>query len=124
MKSKAQLKSALFLATFLSTAPALATDFSQPILDLKDQPVLVQGAPLTLGIVAANALLADEKGLTGTQKIERFELAKKIYSGGSLELSEEERVRIKELVEKNYPPLVYARVIELLETNPTQEKTQ
>lgn len=103
------------LLTVALARPASATDFSQPVLDLENKPVLLNEKPVTFARVVANALLSDEKGLDGAEKLKRFALAQKIFNAtGDVELSDEERVLIKKQVETTYNSLVYARVIELL----------
>lgn len=75
---------------------------------------------LTLRRIIIDSLLLNERDLDGEQKLNRFNLAKKIHEADSIiEVTVEEAVLIKTLVNKRYSTLVYARVNEVLENQET-----
>lgn len=72
--------------------------------------------PVTLAYVVANALLAGGDKDDGAVKIEKYELATKVYgSTGDVQLTAEEIVTITRAVEKAFGPLIYAQAIALIE---------
>lgn len=82
----------------------------KPIMETKDKPLL-------LDKVCVNAVLSeipDEK-TTGEQKLQRFQLAKKIYGAGEIDVTAEEIVLLKDKIGKLYLPLVVGQVFEILE---------
>lgn|SRR5574343_1990159 len=87
---------------------------------MKTQKVVggkVEVVDLTLASVAIDALQSsfeDEKHLSGTDKVARFNLALKIFQNPEVELSSAEIVQIKDLVSKAYGPLIVGRVYEIL----------
>jgi len=63
-----------------------------------------------------NAILAPSKDDNGVTKIQKYELARKIYKGGEVELTSEEITVCKKAVEATYPsPLIVGQVVEMLE---------
>ena len=84
--------------------------------------------PFTLRKACTNVLVmreVDEKGrpkqLTGKEKVERYELAKKIHhSKGLVDLTVEEIALLKELVGRIYPPITVGQAFEILD--PHSEK--
>jgi hypothetical protein len=78
--------------------------------NMMGQDILVDGPISTLGSVAINALLAvfqDEQGLTGEEKLRRWELAVKIKrTQGELDLELEEVLLVKKLIGKAYGPAI------------------
>jgi hypothetical protein len=69
--------------------------------------------------IIVDALQANVKGeesIAGTEKVKRFQLAVKVYSGDEVELSAEDIALIKDLIGKLYGPLVVGRSYELLES--------
>lgn len=106
--------------------PALAVDFSQPILGADGKPIMAGGGKdaqtTTLGSICASALFAsypDEQNLSGEDKVKRAALAMKLYNGGEVSLSAEETALVKRLVAKAYAPLVVYRSWSMLD--PTTE---
>lgn len=76
------------------------------------------GAPVLMTGLCVNALLGDYQGetLTGTQKMARYTLAKKLTDcKEEAEITVEEASLIKELIAKAFGPLVVGRVYEVLE---------
>lgn len=102
-------------------------DFNQTLLSMNGEPIMTkdddEDIPMTLGNACCSALLAsirDDKA-DGTQKLNRFKLARKIQ--GSAEevdwavarLNSKQKRMILELAEKAWPTLIYARIHEALE---------
>ena len=118
-------KKTLVLALLLA-GPALATDFTKPILDFKGNvmPNCPQAKPdctdiVHLSDVAITALQAtypDEKDLSATEKVKRYALALKISNAKSdLHLEAEDIALLKTLIAKAYGPLIIGRAYELLD---------
>jgi hypothetical protein len=85
---------------------------------LEDQP----GRAFRLADACVNALLfnhTDEQGLSGEEKLKRFQLAKRIQQAktieGTTEVTAEEISLIKKLVAKLYGPVVLGPTYEALE---------
>lgn len=119
----------------------MLVDFTQKILDIDNNPILVDqstvldplgrviiengnpkmtgGKPLTLDIAVATALqnnYQDEQNLEPTMKLARFMLALKVYKSTTpVEVTIEELGYIKTVLNKQYGTLVYARAAKLLE---------
>lgn len=90
-------------------------DANKTITSLDGQPLKEGEREVTIGSVACNALLApfdDERGLSGEEKVKRFELAVKISKANGLpaEITVEDAALIKKLVAKLYAPLVVGQV--------------
>lgn len=87
------------------------------ILTLTGKPVGEDGAPLTnggkpmtVGACIVNALMGDASG-DGVAKANRYKLAVKLVSGGEVDLSPEDLVKIKESIgSSQYLPLVVGQV--------------
>lgn len=70
----------------------------------------------TVKVICTNALLAQyREPLEGKESFMRYELAKKINSGGIVDLKAEEITKIKELLPKLYSPLIVGLVYDILE---------
>lgn len=80
------------------------------------------GKPLTLADVAVTALTAalpDEQSLPMPERFARMELARKVWQGGHVEITTEDRDRIKGLLPRVYQGVLVPVVAsELLETDP------
>ena len=102
-------------------------DFTVVLKDLNGEDIIernlapdntAKSKPLTLGAVAANALLAqfeDEKNLSGEEKVKRYGLAMRVVSSKDAALKAEEVAEIKKLVAKAYSPLIVGRAWGLLD---------
>jgi len=82
--------------------------------------VKAEGQPpedITLRDVAIEALCraTEERGVTGTQKFERFAIAQRIHKGDPVDLKVEEVATLKERIGELFPPLIVGRAFELLE---------
>lgn len=76
------------------------------------------GKPVLLNSLCVNALLNEYQGemLSGTQKLERYKLAKRLHANESeAEITVEEAALIKELIAKAYSPLIVGNVYAALE---------
>lgn len=115
------------IALLLLSSSALAADFSAIILDMDNEPILEctdaardkpeckDKRPLTLGIVAARALLMPEQNIKSEDSLKRGQLALNIYKASKLELTAEEIALIKQQIAKNFGPLVTARTFPMLD---------
>ncbi len=78
--------------------------------------------PLTLGAAASAALLdsyPDEKDLSATERTDRLLLAMRVHKGGAIEITPEERDKMKRLLGKHWlGSLVAPRAWIMLETEP------
>lgn len=72
---------------------------------------------ITLGEVCVEALLSTdrENPISGTEKLERYNLAMEIHSGKKEVLSPEEIVLIKELVGKLYTTIIVGQAFPILD---------
>ena len=113
---------------------ALGTDFNQPVLDMDDAEIQSQGEDgatetLRLGDVCVNALMAtlQDDNADGTQKLKRFNLARKIKGRidedyQSVQINSKNKTMILDLVSKVYSTMIYGRLHEALEgTTETDE---
>jgi hypothetical protein len=83
---------------------------------MKDQNAQGEAIDATLKLSLVNALLAPGKQDAGVEKIQKYELAKKIYRGGEVELSTEEVTLCKSAVNETFPhPMVVGQINNMLE---------
>lgn len=96
----------------------MLVDVSNELKQLNGQPLMdnVNGEAVvvTFKDVIANALLSPVQKEQRVDKIRKYELAKKVYDGGKVDLNEEEIKLIKDRVGDVYPPIVVGPVFELL----------
>lgn len=117
----------LALGLLLST-PALAIDFSKPIIGLDGKAVVDEKTkqPITLGVVSTQALVSsypDEK-IDGVEKLKRGQLALKILdSKGDVTLTAEEVALLKNVIAKGFGPLVVSRAWPMLDGGVTPPST-
>ena len=99
-------------------------NFNAPVLDMNDNPISAgENEDLRLGNLCVNALMVsfDDDKADGTQKLKRFNLAKKIQGSASdndfptLRLNSKNKKMILDLAEQAYQTLMYARIYEALE---------
>jgi len=98
-------------------------DFTEALISLDGTAMKVDGGTekLTLGTVAVNSLLATlegDKNLAGTEKVKRYELAKKVFHQSSVVLTAEEISLIKQRIADAYGPLVVGVAWHLLDPQP------
>jgi len=100
------------------------TDFSRALKGLDGKPIKAQGKDVTLGSVSADALLAPEQQanprepapkIPGTEKVKRYELAKKVYKGGKVDVKAEDIALLKKVIAANYSALVVGQAWAMLE---------
>jgi len=98
---------------------------NQAIVGLNGKQIELLEKKLNLGDVCAEALVnnhPDEKGVAGKEKLERFELAIKVYKGKDVELTSEEITLIKKLVAFSYAPLVCGQVWKMIDPKSSDHK--
>ena len=113
---------------------ALGTDFNQPVLDMDDAEIQSQGEDgavetLRLGDVCVNSLMAtlQDDNSDGTQKLKRFNLARKIKGRidedyQSIQINSKNKTMILDMAGKVYGTMIYGRLHEALEgTTETEE---
>jgi len=84
---------------------------------LKDTNTKGEAVDATLEMCLINALLApmgQGKTEAGTEKLKKFNLAKKINDNKEVDLSADDIVLLKNRVGEVYPPLIVGQVYELL----------
>ena len=114
---------------------ALGTDFNQPVLDMNDAEIQSEGEDgavetLRLGDVCVNALMAtlQDDNSDGTQKLKRFNLARKIKGRidedyQSVQINSKNKTMILDMAGKVYGTMIYGRLHEALEgTTETEEE--
>lgn len=81
---------------------------------LKDRDT---GDEVTLGSVSVNALLMDEQGQNGEQKVRRAVLAFRIIDNPTttLDVSAEDVVLLKELIGRSMPTIVAGQALPMLD---------
>lgn len=106
--------------TSIKKGTDMQIDFGQKFVDLGDDPIVDdKGVALTLADAAMNGLVMqfqDEQGLSGEEKLKRWELALRIKrADGPLEVSAEDIALVKKVVAKSYAPLVSGQAWHMLE---------
>lgn len=88
-----------------------------------------KGEALTLKKVAVNSLLADAspgamgvRGLSPVEKMENYEIAKRIHTGTAKGLGVEDSKKVLDAIIRNYPPLICGRCREILDEEKDKEK--
>jgi hypothetical protein len=111
-----------FLETLAERKNIMKINFEQTLKDMdgKDITEGKEKKVLTLDKVCVNALLSENQDdrQSGEDKLKVFQLAKKIYGAGEVEVTAEEIVLIKNKVGRFYLPLVVGQVYEILEKTP------
>lgn len=94
-------------------------NFSESIKNLAGNSLKENGKEISIGNICANALLFEDKDdkMTGQEKLERYELAKKIFEKEKVDLTIEEIAKIKEIVGKYSSTLVVGQVYKYFENN-------
>jgi hypothetical protein len=68
----------------------------------------------TLKLAIVNALLSPVQKESGTDKVKKYELAKKVYTSDEVDLNEDEIKLIKDRVGEVFPPIIVGQVNEML----------
>jgi hypothetical protein len=113
---------------------ALGTDFNLPVLDINDVPIQTEGEggtteTLRIGDVCVNSLMAtlQDDNSDGTQKLKRFNLARKIKGRvdedyQAVQVNSKQKTLILDMAAKVYSTMIYGRLHETLEgTTETEE---
>jgi hypothetical protein len=88
----------------------------QKLTDIKGEELKDKDKSVYAKDIMVNALLVNDEKAEGTDKMERFLLAKKVSQAtNEISLKAEEIVLIKEMVGKVYSPLIVGQIYELLE---------
>jgi len=99
----------------------MQVDFSQPLITISGEPLYEdkeQSKSVLLKTICVNALLGvydDDAKLSGEEKLRRYQLAGRLYKGGTCEVTTEEVVLLKQLSARAYPALVCGQAMLLLE---------
>jgi hypothetical protein len=96
----------------LDVSKVLVRFDGKPLMDVDDNGASVDA---TVRRALVNALLAPNQKDSGVQKIQKYELARRIYTTDMVEVSAEEVVVLKKQVEELYPPLVCGQLCAMLE---------
>ncbi|MFP3246913.1 MAG: hypothetical protein RXR20_20535 [Paraburkholderia sp.] len=94
-------------------------DFSVALKSIGDIAIVDNGQPVTLKMVAINALLSNDeadRGQSGEEKYKRFKLADRIHASDTVEVSVEELALIKRLIGLIYPPVIVGSAYAALES--------
>lgn len=102
-------------------------NISQPVLDYENKEIKTdeKGGVLTYFDVFINSINSNVQGetpLTAEKKNQIFQLSKKMYSHKDPNFTPEELTLIKERVSKAYAPLVYGRVVEIIDGTANEEE--
>ena len=113
---------------------ALGTDFNLPVLDMNDAEIQSEGEDgtteiLRIGDVCVNSLMAtlQDDNSDGTQKLKRFNLARKIKGRidedyQAVQINSKNKTMILDMAGKVYGTMIYGRLHEALEgTTETDE---
>lgn len=82
---------------------------------MKDKDSKGKVVDATLKMAMINAVLAPVEKDSGIDKVKKYELAKMIFKGKTVDLTAEDITLIKKCVGDNFPPIVVGQVFELLE---------
>ncbi len=83
------------------------------LVNLKNEAMLTEGEPTTVGLILANIVLTPHKQKDGFRPLKAYELAKKFYDQEEVELDNSDFIQLKEIIEINdagYQPLVIAQL--------------
>jgi hypothetical protein len=100
----------------------MKVDFTKILTTLSGEPLIVNGASMTLALTATEGLLAapksGEKPLAATAALKRYELAKRIHDAReAIDITTEEASDIKNAVAVVWTPLVVGQACALIEGN-------
>jgi hypothetical protein len=69
----------------------------------------------TVGMAIINALLAPAEGDNGVKKVQKYELAMRVYKNDSVDITVEEATLIKECVGRAFAPIIVGQLFALLD---------
>ena len=94
-------------------------DFTTTLKTFDGTELKEDNTPVTFSSIAVNALMGnypEDKEQTGIQKLVRFKLAERIFTTpATVELTEEEKKLITDLVDKQFSILVVGKMHQFLE---------
>jgi len=109
-------------------------DFSQKLKNLKgdvlkevsidEETKKEESTDYTLGTAAVNTLFANEKDMTGEQKVKRYNLATKIFEMGKVDVTTDEIVLIKKVIGKFTTALIVGQAYKMLEKEEEKKEKQ
>jgi hypothetical protein len=83
---------------------------------MKDQDEQGQAMDATLRMAICNALLAPtQREEKGTEKLRKYELARKVFTEDTPELAAEDVALMKERILAVFPPLIAGQTVRMLE---------
>ena len=95
----------------------MKVNFSQVLLDLEGNALKDGGKDVTLGAMAAQALLAADPNTpeSGEEKARAYDVATKVYRGGEVELSVEDVSLTKKKIGQHMTAIVVGQAFRMLE---------
>lgn len=92
-------------------------DLDRVICDFHNVPIKMGDKPLTLKEAIITALLSPDNEISGSEKLKRFWLAKRIFdtTATCVVLGIEEVAVIQQLCGRLYSPLIFGRIVQELE---------
>ena len=100
-------------------------NFNEPFVDLSNEPIIektqigkeTKDVTIILKAICTTALLAlqEKENLSGEEKVKRYELAKRIFAGGEINLKTEQIVLLKDLIGKSFTPIIVGQAFRMLE---------
>ncbi|MFA5500918.1 MAG: hypothetical protein WC404_07565 [Candidatus Omnitrophota bacterium] len=92
----------------------MLVDFGTVLKNLDGVELKDGDKTLTLGLICANALLiAGTEKEEGAVKAQKYDLALKVYKGGSVEVTTDEISKLKSEISKAYGPLVVGQAFRI-----------
>jgi hypothetical protein len=100
-------------------------NLSAPVLDYEGKPITLDGEAFTFRdafMQALNSLTTAERqnGQGAEVKSKIFTLASKMWSGNEIDLTVDQAALVKERAGEVAAALVYGRIVELLDGNPSE----
>jgi len=93
-------------------------DVTKVLKDFDDNPIMDvkngETVEATIRMAIVNALLTPSKNDKGTEKLEKFTLAQRVYGDDEVDLNEDEIKLIKDKIGELFAPMVVGRIFELL----------
>lgn len=88
----------------------------RPFTELDGTTIKEGGKEVTLKIAAIRALLSPQEKISEEEKIKRFNLSRRVYAGGEIDLTTDECALIKKCIHAVFDsPLIYAEADEMIE---------
>jgi len=91
----------------------MSLNFDHVFTDLDGSALQESGEDLTMRMVCVNAL-THAAGGDGDEKVKRWQLAKRLFPGGTQSITPEEAVLLKQLIGARFPPVIVGNAFELL----------